>query len=75
MMSISLVMRLRTTLFNNTYKTKKLLGLVGDVTQMLRLGGPIKGIMPLVMHRYVQITSLLIPCTPLCISVGSMYKN
>jgi hypothetical protein len=44
---------------------KKLQALIGGVNQMLHQSGQIKGIMPLVMHRYERITSLLIPGTTL----------
>jgi hypothetical protein len=42
---------------------------------MLHQGGQTKGIILLVMHRYVRIISLLILCTPLWLSVGGMYES
>jgi hypothetical protein len=47
--------------------------LVVGVPQMLHRSGQIKRAMTLVMHKYVQITSRQISCTPLCIFVGGTY--
>jgi hypothetical protein len=73
-MSTSVAM-MRTSSWQTNFCSNKLLGLVGDITQMLHQGGRTRGIMPPVMLRYVQITLGLILCTPPCISVGGMFQS